>query len=75
MGVTVAVSVKLAPAVGVLVDAVSVVVLVVEPVGACQKSPQPDRNGANASISNSAVFFRTDMYSILCPFCRVGEDE
>jgi hypothetical protein len=74
-GETVAVNVKFAPVAGVLVDAVSVVVLVVVPVGACQKSPQPDRNGAHASISSSAFFLQTGMYSILRPFHWVGEDE
>jgi hypothetical protein len=75
---TVAVSVKLVPVVTVVAEEVSVVVVEVVPVGACQKSPQPDRNGTNASIIiniSSAVFLRTGMYSILCPFRRVGEEE
>jgi hypothetical protein len=75
-GETVAVSVKVTPAVGVVVDAVSVVVVVV-PVdpGACQKSPQPARNGAVASASSIRIFpLRTAMSCILRPLRRVGED-
>jgi hypothetical protein len=51
-GETVAVKVTLAPSTGVEVDDVSVVVVAVVPVGACQKSPQPLSSGATASISS-----------------------
>jgi hypothetical protein len=51
-GETLAVKVTLAPWAGVEVDAVSVVVEAVVPVGACQKSPQPVSSAAAASISS-----------------------
>jgi hypothetical protein len=60
-GATVAVKVKDWPAVGAVVGRVSVVVVAVppdEPLGACQKSPQPARNGAVASPSNIRIFPR-----------------
>jgi hypothetical protein len=52
-GDTVAVKVTLAPTVGVEVDDVSVTVLTVEPVGACQKSPHPTENGKTAIAKTS----------------------
>jgi hypothetical protein len=57
-GETVAVKMTLAPTAGVSVDTVSVTVLAVVPVddGACQKSPQPDSNGAAASASRIRAF-------------------
>jgi hypothetical protein len=51
-GETAAVKSTLAPTAADVGDAVSVVVVVVAPVGACQKSPQPARNGNTASISS-----------------------
>jgi hypothetical protein len=48
VGETVAVNVTLADSTGVVVEAASVVVVVV----ACQKPLQPARNGAAANISN-----------------------
>jgi hypothetical protein len=54
-GDNVAVSVTLAPTVGVVVDGVSVTVLTVVPVGACQKSPHPARNGTTATAKRSKI--------------------
>jgi hypothetical protein len=44
------------------VDDVSVTVLTVEPVGACQKSPHPTENGKIATAKRSkALPFLTDL--------------
>jgi hypothetical protein len=48
----VAVKVTLAPTATDVTDEVSVVVVTVEPVGACQKSPQPAKSGASASVNS-----------------------
>jgi hypothetical protein len=50
VGDTVAVNVSLVPTVVEVEDAVSVTVLDVEPVGACQKSPHPVPNPTSSGI-------------------------
>jgi hypothetical protein len=66
--------VTLAPTAGVVVDAVSVVVEAVVPVdpGACQKSPQPARSGATASVSSiRAIPVQSGLLFIESPLCCV----
>jgi hypothetical protein len=66
----VAVSVTLAPTVAEVGEAASVIVLVVVPVpvGACQKFPQPARNGTKESVSSiSAIPVRMLLFFIKSP--------
>jgi hypothetical protein len=57
-------------------DAVSVVVVALVPVpdGACQKSPQPARNGVAASVSSMRIIpVLMDLSFIESPFSSVPE--
>jgi hypothetical protein len=77
-GETVAVNRTLAPVTGVLVEAVSVVVLAVvplEPLGACQKSPHPASKTAAAQDNRiGTVRLRIGMYSTLHPLRTIRKD-
>jgi hypothetical protein len=77
-GETVAVNSTLAPCTGVLVDAVSAVVLEVvpvEPLGASQKSPHPASKTAAAQNNRiGTVRLRIGMYFTLHPLRTVRED-